>query len=169
MRRSNAGVLLIVLGAVVALVQFGGWGMGQSWPVFVLAPGAVLLSVAWLGGPERSALAIPGSIVSTVGAILLVQNLTGAFHTWAYAWGLIIAGSGAGQWFHGHRTQQAAVEREGRRGVTVGLTAFAAFGVLFEVVLGIGGRGSLLGDAALPVVLIAAGVLLLVWQRRSAP
>jgi hypothetical protein len=76
-----------------------------------------------------------------VGLVLLVQNATDRFGTWAYAWTLVVlVGPGIGRW----------------------LAGFAVLAVFFEVVVGLGGRWD--GAASrygLAAVLILAGLVLL--------
>jgi hypothetical protein len=165
-RQRTTGIVLIALGALFLLAQFGQLG-AFLWPLFVIAPGVALLIWAFMGGKGSTGLAIPGSIVSMVGVILLIQALTGRFDTWAYAWGLIVAAVGIGTWLHGTLTDDEKVARDGIKTASTGLVLFAAFGVFFEFVIGLGGRASGFGSWLVPVLLIGAGVFLL-WRRRSA-
>lgn len=164
-RTRNVGIVLIVLGALFLLARFGDLG-AFLWPLFVVAPGAALLVWAFMGGKDSSGLAIPGSIVTMVGLILLVQSLTGRFDTWSYAWGLIVASVGVGTWLHGTLSDREKEVRDGIRTAMVGLVMFAAFGVFFEFVIGLGG-GGWVGSWLVPILLIGVGVFLL-WRRRPA-
>jgi hypothetical protein len=94
------GVLLIVVGgAALALRQAGvdvfeviGTG---GWPVLVIIPGLVLLAMAVVPTPPRGVgFAIAGSIVTTVGGLLLYQSRSGDWDSWAYAWALIPLAAG---------------------------------------------------------------------------
>lgn len=165
-RQRNLGILLIALGALFLLARVGDLG-AYLWPVFVIAPGAGLLVWAFMGGKDAAGLAIPGSIVSMVGLILLAQQVTGRFDTWAYAWGLIVAAVGVGTWLYGVLGDREKEVRDGLRTATTGLVLFAAFGVFFEFVIGLGGGGGWWRSWLVPVLLIAAGVFLL-WRRRPA-
>ncbi|MEX2503100.1 MAG: hypothetical protein WD336_12050 [Trueperaceae bacterium] len=154
------GALLILLGLVVLAARMGA---SLAWPVFVLAPGVALLAVA-LFGPKRSAgMAVPGAIVSTVGLILLVQQATGTYQEWAYAWGLVLAAVGAGTFLQASIEANEARQQEGVRLAVLGLTLFAAFGAFFELLIFGGAFRGVLGWA-LPIGLIVAGALLL-WRR----
>jgi hypothetical protein len=43
-----------------------------------------------------------GGVVTMAGLVLLVQNATDRFETWAYAWTLVLlVGSGVGRWLLG--------------------------------------------------------------------
>jgi len=155
------GLLLVLVGLVFLLAQVGG---GTAWPLFVLVPGVAMLAVA-LGGPRsRAGLAVPGSIVSTVGLILLVQAATGTFQTWSYAWGLVLAGVGVGTFLQASIEENGPGQREGVRLAVLGLILFAAFGAFFELLV-FGGvlRGAL--GWLVPLALIFAGVWLLRRQR----
>jgi len=90
------GVLLIALGAGALVVRTSGVQVG--WPAWVILPGLALLVAAFaVPEPGGSALAVAGGIVTTVGAVLAVQDATGTYASWAYAWALVAPGGiGAG-------------------------------------------------------------------------
>ncbi len=156
-RTRPLGLLLVALGLVLALARLGG---GETWPLFIIVPGVAMAAVA-VAGPLRFAdLAVPGTIVATVGMILLVQEATGRFDTWSYAWGLVIAGVGAGTFLKAAITDDEGERREGTRLVGVGLTFFAAFGVFFEILIFGGWFGGAVGWL-LPILLIGAGAWML--------
>jgi len=164
-RNQGIGIVLIVLGILVLVGR--GVDLGAvAWPFFVILPGVVLLAIAFLGNREAAGLAVPGSIVTTIGLILFVQNLGGYFESWAYAWALITAGAGFGVFLHGALTHDEARERQGMRLVTLGLVLFAAFGAFFEFFVFDGWARGWIGRWLLPLALILAGVLLL--ARRGA-
>jgi len=165
-RNRTTGIVLIALGALFLLAQFGQLGT-FLWPLFVIAPGVALLIWAFMGGKSATGLTVPGSIVSMVGLILLIQALTGRIDTWAYAWGLIVAAVGVGTWLHGTLSDDEKLTRDGLKTASTGLVLFAAFGVFFEFVIGLGGRSGWFGSWLVPVLLIGAGVFLL-WRRRTA-
>ena len=157
------GLLLILVGAVFLIARVGG---GNVWPLFVLVPGAAMLTVA-LGGPRSAAgLAVPGSIVSAVGLILLVQEATGTFHTWSYVWALVLASVGVGTFLQASIEERPDGQREGVRLAVLGLALFAAFGVFFEILV-FGGflRGAL--GWAIPIALIVAGLWLMRRERAA--
>jgi hypothetical protein len=166
-RERGVGIVLIALGAIFLLGRFVDLG-AALWPLFVMAPGLALLAWAFLGGPGSAGLAVPGSIVTMVGLVLLIQNATGRFDTWAYAWGLIVASVGVGTWLYGSLANKEKEMTDGARTAMVGLALFAGFGVFFEFVIGLGGRSPVLGGWLVPVLLIAAGAALLFWRRPSA-
>jgi len=93
MKRKNnltGGILFILLGLFFLLWQFApasitGWfDRVFDWPFYVIGVGLIFLLIAVATGV--GGLAIPGSINAGVGLILLYQNLTGDWASWAYLW-----------------------------------------------------------------------------------
>lgn len=135
--------------------------LGLLWPFFIIAPGLALFAAALLpSGRGGEPLAVIGSIVTMVGAILLFQNVTGWWATWAYAWALIAPTSiGLGLLVWGVVKGHPGKVKEGLNLAGIGLVIFFVAGAFFELVLGVSGFG--LGSLALPFLLIGLGVLLL--------
>lgn len=159
----RTGFLLVALGLLFLLGQITG---GLDWPLFVLAPGVILLAVAMLGPRAAAGLVVPGSIVTMVGLILLVQEATGRFETWSYAWGLVMAAVGIGVFLHASIEDRPGRQREGVRLATLGLTMFAAFGVFFEFLIF---ESAATGPAGwiLPLLLILGGAWMLARRMRA--
>src|SRR5690606_17065608 len=67
-RKQVIGIALVVLGLLLLLGRGLDFG-AMAWPFFVLIPGVIMLAVAFLGDRSSAALAIPGSIVTTIGLI----------------------------------------------------------------------------------------------------
>lgn len=83
-----AGLVLILLGVIFLVEQFRpGLLNSFSWPWVIIAVGAIFLLTALF--TREGAFAIPGSIVGGIGSLLLWQNSTGNWESWAYAWTLI--------------------------------------------------------------------------------
>ncbi|MEJ2665884.1 MAG: hypothetical protein P8Z81_02095 [Deinococcales bacterium] len=164
-RNQTIGIILIVVGILVLLGRTANLGW-VGWPLFVLVPGVALLAWAFLGGEEAAGLAIPGSIVTTIGLILFVQNLGNYFESWSYAWGLVVSGVGFGIFLQGALTNNQERERDGMRLVTVGLVLFAVFGAFFEFLIFDNWAGSWVGRWLVPLALIAGGLVL--WIRRGS-
>lgn len=165
-RNSNLviGAVLVALGLLFLVGQWFDFDVGSfAWPLFILVPGVLLLAGALFGGKNLLLLAIPGSIVSTIGLILFFQNLTGRFETWAYAWALIPAAVGVGMFLMGSWGSDEASRQRGWNLILTGLGLFVAFGVFFEFFI-FGGAPGL--RVVGPLVLIALGVYLLMRQRR---
>ena len=104
-----------------------------------------------------------GGVVTMAGLVLLVQNATDRFDTWAYAWALVVvAGAGIGRWLVGVTRGRRDLAASGGWLIAAGLGAFLVLAVFFEVVIGIGGRGDGgTGRYVLAVLLILAGLVLL--------
>src|SRR4030042_1468306 len=121
--RSSAvlGRALVAVGALLLVGQvldIDLWGF--VWPLVVLVPGVVLFVAMASGGASTAALAIPASIVTMTGLLLLYQSLTGHWESWAYAWSLIFPVSfGVGLIVAGRRRRSAsrrpAAEKPRRR------------------------------------------------------
>ncbi len=160
-RNQIAGVVLVVIGLLFLFGRgLSGLDFGQfAWPFFVLIPGLLMLGTAFVGSRKNAHLAIPGSIITTIGLILLVFNITGYWQAWAYAWALIPAAVGAGNLIFGALTNDSLREQDGMRAIYVGLTMFAVFGAFFEFLIW-GGLGGTL-RWLLPLLLIGAGAYLL--------
>jgi len=141
------------------------------WPFFIIVPGVALFLAALLAsGKSGEPLAIFGSIVTMIGAILLFQNVTGLWATWAYAWALIAPTSpGLGLLLWGAIKGRKNQVEEGLKLAGTGLVMFLVAGAFFELVLGV--SGFRLGPLALPFLLIGLGLILVVvnvvrWLRR---
>jgi hypothetical protein len=155
----------VLLGIAVLLGQALNPDLGGvSWPLFVIVPGLGLLGVG-LPTPGRpgEVLAMVGGLVTMAGLVLLVQNASDRFDTWAYAWTLVfLVGAGTGRWLVGVVRGRGDLAASGAWLIAAGLIAFLVLAVFFEVVIGIGGRpvGSAgrYGPAAL---LIGAGLVLI--------
>src|SRR5512132_3100813 len=159
------GGLLLLLGIVVGLgqaleLELGGVGL----PFFVIVPGLGVLGVGLAGtGRLGEVLATVGGLVTMAGLVLLVQNATDRFDTWAYAWTLVLlVGSGVGRWLLGAVRGRRDLTASGGWLIGAGLVAFVVFAVFFEVVIGVGGhRSGASGRYVLAALLIAAGLALL--------
>lgn len=163
------GGLLILLGAILLLGQFAPiWHFG--WPLFIIAPGVlVLLTALTSRGAVGEGLAITGSLITVTGLILLVQNATNHWASWAYAWALVFPGSvGAGMMFYGMASGRSGNLRFGSRLLAAGLVTFFLGALFFEGVLQISGyqfdRGT---GVAVGALIIGAGALILILNLMS--
>jgi hypothetical protein len=167
-RTQVIGLALVVFGLLAFAARSFGFNFGEDgWPLFVLLPGLLLLGGMFLGR-DGAALAIPGAVVTTIGLILLLQNATGRFETWAYVWALIPAAAGLGQLIQSGATGSETQARDGRRALLTGLTLFAAFGLFFEILIFGTWTRSGLWNFLLPAALIGGGLYLLARQRSGA-
>ena len=180
-RTSGIVVGLLLIGAGALLLAVNTFNMALpfdlgrvGWPVFVIAPGLALLVIGLItSGEAGTGLAVAGGIVTTVGLILAYQYSTNHWTSWAYAWALIAPTSvGASMFLWGIFHGRGDVVRQGVSALGVGLVLFIVGFAFFEGVLHLGGERGLapLGRQALPIALIAAGVLVVLtrlWPRRG--
>ena len=156
------GAAMIVVGLVFYAGQWLNFDIGAAaWPFYVIAPGLALVT---LGLTQRrgSGLTIAGSVVTMVGLVLLYQNATDRFQSWAYAWALVgPGGSGIGMLLYGTRSVDRKMARDGFWTILTALGLFAAGLVFFEGIIGISGERLPLPNWVLPVALIVIGVLVL--------
>lgn len=167
--RTWGAVTLIGVGALVLVTRVFNmniWNLfGDFWQLFILGPGVLMLALGLTGSPKRAGLLIPGAIVSGTGAILLVQDWTNYWQSWAYAWALYPVFVGIGMILMGQRTHSEVQSRTGRSMVTWGALTFAAFLMFFELFIfgALGGLSALLVAA----LLIGGGALLLRGSRSN--
>ncbi|MGZ6255693.1 MAG: hypothetical protein ACXWMB_01585 [Candidatus Limnocylindria bacterium] len=157
------GGILIVLGLIFFAGNQLNIDIGKAaWPLYVIAPG---VAVATLGLTQRngSGLTIFGSVVTMVGLVLLYQNATDHWESWAYAWALVgPGGSGIGMLLYGTRSGDRKMARDGFWMILLALGIFAVGLVFFEGILGISGDRLPLPSWVLPVAVIFIGVLVLI-------
>ena len=160
------GVVLVVIGlAFLAFEQFK-FDFGRyGWPVYVIAPGVVLLFIG-LAIPHEGGLgaAIPGGIITTVGLLLAYQEAAGAYASWAYAWALVAPGSvGLTLTLYGLLHRRMDLLDAGLRTAAVGLGLFVGFGLFFENVIGLDEGGSTTAiRSALPMLAVGLGVVIVI-------
>ena len=156
------GVALIILGLVFFAGQALNMDIGEvAWPFYVIAPG---LALAAVGLTQRggSGLTIAGSVVTMVGLVLLYQNATDRFESWAYAWALVgPGGSGIGMLLYGTRSGDRKMARDGFWTILGAFGLFAVGLVFFEGIVGISGDRLPLPNWVLPVAVIVIGVVVL--------
>ena len=98
-----------------------------------------------------------------VGLVLLYQNATDRFESWAYAWALVgPGGSGIGMLLYGTRSGDNRMARAGFWSILTAIGLFAVGFVFFEGVIGISGQRLPLPNWVLPVAVIVIGLLVLV-------
>lgn len=157
------GVVLIALGAVLLFDRVVGVDLASAgWPLFVIIPGILILVWGVLSsGRQGTGLAVGGGITTVVGLILAVQNATGLWATWAYAWALVgPGGTGIGLIAHGLTHRDSGEVGNGFRSLGTGLALFVGFGLFFEGVIGLSGAPFLSTDIG-PIVILAVGVVIL--------
>jgi hypothetical protein len=158
------GGLLVLLGIVVLLGQAFDLELGRvDWPVFVILAGLAVLGLG-LAAPGRlgEVLAMVGGWITVDGLVLQVQEATGRFESWAYAWTLALVGIGGGRWLVGVVRGRRDLAASGGWLIAAGLMAFLVFAVFFEGVDGFGGRrDGATGGYVLAALLIVGGLIVL--------
>jgi FtsH-binding integral membrane protein len=160
------GAGLVLLGAIALALRAAGLDRNvdarDDWPIFVVVPGLVLLAAAlFVEAPRGLGFAIAGSIVTATGVLLWVQEATGRYDTWAYAWALIAPGAvGIGLALYGLTTRTARWIEQGLMVAAAGIALFAVGAWYFEPVLTEGRQPVDLGGVW-PILLIVAGAVVL--------
>ena len=161
---SALGIVLVVIGLFALVVVLTGTDLTQyGWPLFIIIPGLTLLVVGF--ARVGAGATIPGGILSVLGVVLAYCNSTNDWPFLAYGWALVTPGGvGLGIYLQALRDRDQHELRTGRTLLFIGLMIFLIGFVLFESILGISGRDYFgpIGKAALPVLLIVVGVILLV-------
>ena len=162
------GLALVVVGLGCLAVQAaGGWVWSFAWTLFIILPGLACLGALVLLGRGAAWLAVPGSVVTATGLLLLYQALTNLWQSWAYAWALVVpAALGLGLMLQGAYSGRPALRQAGRRLAALGLVIFLTGAVFFELVLNVSGLGGGAAGAVIgPALLIGAGAALLLRSR----
>ncbi|MBI2323427.1 MAG: hypothetical protein HYU87_00455 [Chloroflexi bacterium] len=161
---TGLGALLIALGIVFFAAQVLGLDVGRyGWPMIIVGAGALMLLMGLSGFDPSRGLVFPGTIVTTVGLILLYQNTTRHWESWAYAWALIPASVGVATMLRALLTRHPRGARRGLSMAAFFLVLFALGFSFFEGVVHISGRDlGFLGQYAFPLLLILTGVWMLV-------
>jgi hypothetical protein len=158
------GIVLVVVGIFALLVAMSGVDLTQNgWPLFIILPGLTLIVVGFVS--IGAVATIPGGIVTMLGVVLAYTNSSGDWPFWAYGWSLVVPfGIGLGMYLQAMRDRDQHALRTSRTLLFVGLMIFLIGFVVFESILGISGRDYFgpVGKAALPLLLIIVGGILLV-------
>lgn len=150
-----AGTLLILFGLMALAGQFFrmvDWGF--LWPFAVIGFGALFFIAMFAGGKQAAAFAIPGSIISGIGLVLLFQNITGRWESMSYFWTVIIMFVGVGIYLMGLYGGDAHQKQSGLRVMKIGFILFIIFGAFFEMLF------SSYNNLVFPVLLILLGIYL---------
>lgn len=162
------GLLLVIAG--VAAVGFRLAGIDpfadtaeNGWPIFIIVPGFVLLGASFVPpAPKGVGFAIAGSIVTTVGLVLLYQQATGHWESWSYAWALVGPGAaGLGLLGYGLIFGQGDLTRAGLRLTAIATVIFVVGFWFFESIYQSGRVPDEL-ETWWPLALIGVGVAVLI-------
>ena len=165
----------LLLGAALVIVGIGAVALRAigldpveriaeaGWPLFVIVPGLVLLTAALVAEPPHGVgFAVPGAIVTTVGFVLLYQNATGHWESWAYVWALVGPGAaGLGLLLYGLLFREREMVGQGSRLITLGTVLFVVGFWFFETIFE-SGRVPVDLQNWWPVVLIGIGLLIVI-------
>ncbi len=154
--RSNAGPLvagaiLIAFGLIALAGQiFHMMDWSFLWPLFLIGFGSLFFIAMVMGGRQSAGFAIPGSIISGIGLVLLFESVTGHWRTMSYFWTLIIMFVGVGIYLMGWYGGDTGQKQSGWKVMKVGFTLFVIFGAFFELLFSSNGL-------IFPVLLIGLG------------
>jgi len=166
------GILLLAFGGIFLLAQLSStllkpfevqMGWARLWPLVILMLGVAFLLpilIWWNDRKKIIGLAVPGTIITINGLILLYQSLSGDWSSWAYMWTLEPISVGAGLLL-----MYALGLKE--RGLLIAAAIVGGIGLFFFVVF-----SSIFGGwlkFLVPVVVIVVGLVLLMrgFQDRS--
>lgn len=156
------GLILVAIGLLFLLPQLfpqleGVLSLGRNWPFLLVGLGGVFILAGLAAAPP---LMVPGSIIAGIGGILVYQNLSGDWASWAFAWALIPGFVGVGMVLMGLRSRE--LRHSVRHGGTLLLTSLLLFFVFAAFFNGMGDIGRYW-----PGALIVAGVWMLVKERSN--
>ncbi len=149
-----AGTILIAFGLIALAGQFlhiMNWGF--IWPLPIIGLGSLFFLAMVAGGRQGAAFAIPGSIITGIGLVLLFESVTGDWKLMSYLWTLIIIFVGIGIYLMGWYGGDAGQRQAGWRVMKIGFILFVVFGVFFGLLFSS-------NSLAFPVLLILLGLYL---------
>ncbi len=159
-RNALVGSLFVVAGALMFVSKYISLSH-YAWPFFIIIPGLMLFVLTYSGAKISSGFAIPATLLTSIGLILLSQVITGRFETWAYAWTLLLVAVGLGTILQGRLERLEFRQIVGSRIIAAGLISFVLFSFFFEVLIFHSWIQGFLGSMVFPVVLIALGLFVL--------
>jgi len=164
------GSLLIIFGVLALLGKlfqnFNFWN--TFWPFVIIGIGLLFFVGMFAGGRSVSGLAIPGSIITTIGLMLFYQNITNHWESWSYGWTVILMSVGVGIFIMGLWGQNGNQRAAGLRVLRIGLILFVIFGAFFELIF-TAGRPFGLRAIIFPVGLILLGLYLVLSRSGLLP
>jgi hypothetical protein len=155
------GSLLIIFGVLALLGKiFQSFNFWETfWPFFIIGFGLLFFVGMFAGGRSVSGLAIPGTIITTIGLMLFYQNITNHWESWSYGWTVILMSVGLGIFIMGIWGQNASQSTAGLRVLRIGLIMFIIFGAFFELIF-TSGMSFGLRSVIFPIALILLGLYL---------
>ncbi len=167
-QNDQLGYALVAGGGLLLLGTLFDWNLVATfWPLFIFVPSLAFLFVA-ANSRERTALFVPGCVLTTLGLIFFVQSATDTYESWAYVWALVWGAVGAGMWLQGQRSSNPELAGQGQRLLALAGAAFAIGLIFFEGFVFGNLRDNWLFHTGLPLLLIVAGGYLL-YRQSSKP
>jgi hypothetical protein len=164
------GSLLIIFGMLALLGKlfqnFNFWN--TFWPFIIIGVGLLFFVGMFAGGKSVSGLAIPGSIITTIGLMLFYQNITNHWESWSYGWTVILMAVGLGIFIMGAWGRNESQRAAGLRVLRIGLILFIIFGAFFELIF-TAGMPFGLRSIVFPVALILLGLYLILTRSGLLP
>lgn len=164
------GSLLIIFGVLAMLGKlfqnYDFWG--TFWPFFIIGVGVLFFVGMFAGGRSVSGLAIPGTIITTIGLMLFYQNITNHWESWSYGWTVILMSVGLGIFIMGVWGQNMTQRAAGLRVLRIGLVMFIIFGAFFELIF-TSGKAFGLRSIIFPAALILLGLYLVFMRSGLLP
>jgi len=165
-----AGSLLIIFGVLALLGKlfqnYDFWG--TFWPFFIIGVGILFFVGMFAGGRGVSGLAVPGTIITTIGLMLFYQNITNHWESWSYGWTVILMSVGVGIFIMGVWGQNESQRSAGLRVLRIGAILFIIFGAFFELIFTLGMPFGL-RSIIFPVGLILLGLYLVLSRSGLLP
>ena len=164
------GSLLIIFGLLALAGQiFRGFNFWTTfWPFFIIGFGLLFFVGMFAGGRSVSGLAIPGTIVTTIGLMLFYQNITNHWESWSYGWTVILMAVGLGIFIMGVWGQNMSQRAAGLRVLRIGVILFIIFGAFFELIF-TSGMPFGLRSIIFPAALILLGLYLILTRSGMLP
>ncbi len=170
MRGVGGGALLIAIGLVPLVQRYTPLHLGeQFWPFFIIIPGCCFYAMMLLGGRGAGPLAIPATVLTTLGLIFLGQSLFDYYESWAYIWALLPTATGVGMVIGGLWDGKPALVQTGTHTARTGLTMLLVFGTLFELFIFHSFHSAGILVVLWPFALSGGGAFLLLRGRLDRP
>lgn len=165
--RKIGGFVLVALGVIFLLAQIINFDFGMIWPLFVIIPGGIFLSIAlWNKDEQTIGFIFPGTIVTGTGLILAYQNFTGHWESWAYIWALYPVMAGVAMRYFGRRTGKTEPVAMGQKLIVGWMIAFVIIAAMFELFIFNGVSLSFVAPLV-PLAMIAIGVYMVLRSSQS--
>jgi hypothetical protein len=151
------GAMLIGIGLLTLIGRFiPSLDLGKLWPLFIIAFGGLFFIAMFSMGKSGAGFAVPGTIISGIGLILLYQAITDKWQSMSYFWTLIVFFVGLGVYIMGQYGEDVNQKKSGMKVMKVGIVLFIIFGLFFETLF------SSLNSMIFPILLIVLGGYLVI-------